>query len=92
MEWNRINHRKKIVTGNPRFVELKEKYCSGAHMPFLRRGYCYHPRAHVFSPKGIGIPAQGKRVFERRPGFRFRVIVGALKGHWNAINAIRVKK
>jgi len=45
-----------------------------------------------FSPKGIRIPAQGKRVFERRPGLRLMGIVCALQGHGNAMIAIQIKK
>ena len=48
--------------------------------------------ARVISPKGIRMPAQGKRVFERRPGFRLRGIACALKGHGNVMIAIRVKQ
>ena len=56
------------------------------------RGNRYQIRQHVFSLKGMRIPAQGQRVIERHPGFRFRAIVGALNGHGNAMIVIRFKQ
>ena len=51
-------------------------------------GKAFPLSADVFSPKGIWISAQGKRVIE----VVVAAIAGALKGHGNGVVAIRFKK
>ena len=49
-----MHHRKKIVTVNPRLVELKQKHFPGVHMSFPRRGYGCQPRASESSSAALG--------------------------------------